>query len=91
MLELSDDRFPDSTGREKIVFRLSELPFFGIDVYKRQMLANGLSIAGLSFFFISFEFYLNYFHDFSECRFYNVKLLSLIHIYARMIPAAMCR
>ena len=27
MLELSDDRFHDSTGREKIVFRLSELPF----------------------------------------------------------------
>lgn len=30
MLELSDDRFHDSTGREKIVFRLSELPFFGM-------------------------------------------------------------
>ena len=30
MLELSDDRFHDSTGREKVVFRLSELPFFGM-------------------------------------------------------------
>lgn len=27
MLELSDDRFHDSTGREKVVSRLSELPF----------------------------------------------------------------